>query len=151
MTIQQEEQCYCKEWKKAGLEQPDLYCPVHKHKEEQMKKTTDGSKNGDSGAGGWGGRYGGAGETATIYVESKQKPWEIEFDLFLGIAPKGTLKYEKSQFIKCFIQSLLDSQRKQVKEEVCNDLIQTFSKYKNEPMTGNVVILEIKALRDMNL
>lgn len=34
-----------------------------------------------------------------------QDGWEAEFDLLWGIAPKGTLKYEKGQSIKQFIRS----------------------------------------------
>ncbi len=68
------------------------------------------------------------------------KDWEKDFDeKFAGYwALHGK---DGKPAVKAFICPLLKAQRAEVFEE----LIELFLKYKNEPMTGNVVILELRA------
>ena len=50
--------------------------------------------------------------------------------------------------IKSFIRSLLHQSYEQWKREVLKEAIAFFDKHKDEPMTGNVVNLELKVMLD---
>jgi len=76
--------------------------------------------------------------------------WEKQFDKEFGHWGEiwnGKRCSKDELEMKDFIHSLLLQQKKQTIKEAYTKAIDLFSAYKNEPMTGNVVILEIKGLR----
>jgi hypothetical protein len=51
-------------------------------------------------------------------METFNDNWEKEFDVFWGLAPQGTPKYEAGEKAKVFIRSLLSSHTRKIREEV---------------------------------
>lgn len=74
------------------------------------------------------------------------KDWEKRFDEwhaanFIDEGIIGTRKQERKK-----IKTWIAKQRTQLLKEVRERAVKIFNKYPNEPMTGNVVMLELKVL-----
>jgi len=49
-------------------------------------------------------------------TQLKETNWEKEFDLLWGIAPEGSLKHQKAQYLKQFIRKAIAAREEEILE-----------------------------------